>query len=115
VFEPEEHYKPVRTTTVVTLRDLRDEHPREVRRLPLYPNDGRPYEARDLCWTADLIGLALLAVEWRGFGSDRVQDQDLRDFLRRVALWIGGADQPHVYVPIVGADLVLSVTREPEQ
>lgn len=113
VMAAEEYYTPVRTTTVVTLRDLRDEHPPEVRRFGLYPDDGLSSEERNLVWTTDLLGLALLAVEWRGSGGDRQQYSDLQEWLRQVARWIGGASEPYVSVPIAGADLVLSVTREP--
>lgn len=107
-----EYYTPVRTTVVVTLRDLRDEHPREVRRWPLYPEDRRSNEARNLAWTVDLLGLTLLAVEWRGGEDDPVLNNDLRQFLLDVARWIGGGKDAYP-PPIVGADLVLSVSREP--
>lgn len=108
-----EYYTPVRTTVVVTLRDLRDEYPREVRRWALYPDDARSSEERRLVWTTDLLGLLLLAVEWRGSGGDPRQYMDLDEFLREAARWIGGAEQPRSYPPIIGADLVLSVSREP--
>lgn len=104
-----EFYVPVRRDVVVTLRDLRDDGRSEMIRRPLYGTMPTPGE-RNRDWLRDCSELLSLVFAWRAEG-DPIELQDLADFVRQVHLWIGG--DPKVHLPIVGCDLVLSMTQEP--